>query len=518
MPIAVILTAISVEYKAVRAYLTDSQRDRHDDGTIYERGNFSFNGKSWQVAIVQTRAGNTEAAVETKRAIDYFKPNVVLFVGVAGGIKDVSLGDVVAATKVYAYESGKVVEENFLPRSNASNVSYSLEQIAKAEADGEDWLKRIKGSTQTKTPKAHVGPIASGDKVLASKDSEIYKILLSNYGDALAVDMESHGVLTAVRANQKINVLIIRGISDLIDGKSEADKAGWQEIAASHASAFAFEILAKYDPTELNSSPSRLPKDENNLLYEALLSLNYREQVDKFEKFWEVDPSRQVGSFLVWGQAASCQAWLLNRLLHKSFHDTTAAKKIPVFLSTYEESYIEDLWSKLSKELQTSSAPQKLIESMYEHWQNETVIIVLHNLERMYPDQPKELIEKFWNPLVDMVKQHPRRCSSYLVMFLVDNKGDAHKWKIDFATDINRWEPSQPFNLQPISNFSNPLLNTWVQKNRRLPRFPPNNEQLTKLAKDFWENSREGIPELVMDKICQHCNSSWSNISKLLEV
>ncbi len=250
IPFAVILTAIPVEYKAVRAHLSDLQEETHLEGTIYERGNFSSNGGSWQVGIVEMGAGIAEVAVETKRAIDYFKPNVILFVGVAGGLKDVKLGDVVAATKVYGYESGKVVE-TFQPRPNVSQVSYPLEQRAKAEARKEEWLQRIQGSRSDLEPEAWVGAIAAGDKVVASTHSEVYQQLRQNYGDALAVEMESHGVLKALRANPEINALIIRGISDLIEDKSKVDDAGFQKIAARHASAFAFQILAKLDINKL---------------------------------------------------------------------------------------------------------------------------------------------------------------------------------------------------------------------------------------------------------------------------
>jgi nucleoside phosphorylase len=253
-PCAVILTAISLEYMAVRAHLTDLQEEMHPQGTIYERGKFIANGKTWEVGIVEVGAGNAGAALEAERAIAYFNPKVIFFVGVAGGIKDVTLGDVVAATKVYGYESGKA-KLKFEPRPDVGLSTYKLIQRARAEAKKTDWLQRLKSDTNT-PPRVFVAPIAAGEKVVASTKSTIGKFLQLNYGDAIAVEMEGRGLLQAAHANQQVSALIIRGISDLIDGKSEADAAGSQEIAARHASAFAFEILAKLDVNGASNTTS----------------------------------------------------------------------------------------------------------------------------------------------------------------------------------------------------------------------------------------------------------------------
>ncbi len=242
-PSAVILTALDIEYAAVRSHLVDLKEIKHPRGTLYEVGYFDGPNGAWTVAIGQAGVGNNSAAVETERAVAYFDPDVILFVGVGGGLKDVKIGDVVAATKVYGYESGKA-KLSFQTRPDVGTSSYSLVQRARTEGRQSDWLQRLSDKGGAQAPRVFVEPIAAGEKVVADNRSAVYKFLSSEYSDALAVEMEGRGFLEAAYANQQVEAIVIRGISDLISNKRATDAAGFQRIAAQNASAFAFQILA----------------------------------------------------------------------------------------------------------------------------------------------------------------------------------------------------------------------------------------------------------------------------------
>ncbi|NEO85694.1 MAG: tetratricopeptide repeat protein [Spirulina sp. SIO3F2] len=245
----VILTALSIEYMAVRSHLHDLREEKHSQGNVYERGTFTADGHTWEVGLAEVGAGNAGAAVEAERAINHFNPDILLFVGIAGGIKDVRIGDVVAATDVYSYESGKAGNrQKFAVRPKVGKSDYAIIQRAKAEAKRGDWVQRTSSSV-IRNPKAYVAPIAAGEKVIASRASELFQFLRENYNDAIAVEMEGFGFLSATFAYPNIQAIVVRGISDLIDGKNEPDlkyrdEEERQELAAAHASAFAYELIA----------------------------------------------------------------------------------------------------------------------------------------------------------------------------------------------------------------------------------------------------------------------------------
>jgi adenosylhomocysteine nucleosidase len=239
-----VLTALDLEYQAVSAHLTGLRRHPHPAGTLFETGHLPGGG---EVILALTGAGNTGAAVLAERAMSTFDPQALLFVGVAGTLSDdVKLGDVVVATRVYAYPGGKETDAGVMTRPRAWDASHELEQRAHHLARAGSWAGFLPGTTPELLPKVHFKPIAAGEMVLASRAGPTAERLRATYNDAAAIDMEGAGVTQASQFNRSLPTLIVRGISDRADGgKTALDEAGWQPRAAAHAAAFALALAAE---------------------------------------------------------------------------------------------------------------------------------------------------------------------------------------------------------------------------------------------------------------------------------
>jgi nucleoside phosphorylase len=249
----VILTAIRSEFEAVLGHLPEHREETHERGTIYRVGKFAGQRIEWTVGVGLAGRSNPSAAAEAERAIEHFEADVAMFVGVAGGIaeKGMHLGDVVAADEVHELHAGKSQpgekgEPVFTPRQMGAKGSYSLRQRAQQEAISGDWVRRL-DQTDAEPPRAMVEPIAAGSEVVTSTASESYRRIRDHYDRAVAIEIEGYGFLRALEGNEQARGLVIRGISDLLDDKREADAGGSQEMAAAHAAAFAFQVLSKLE-------------------------------------------------------------------------------------------------------------------------------------------------------------------------------------------------------------------------------------------------------------------------------
>ncbi|SNX64123.1 5'-methylthioadenosine/S-adenosylhomocysteine nucleosidase [Streptomyces sp. TLI_55] len=233
---ALVLTALPLEYAAVRVHIEERRERTHRDGTRIEQG--LLPGTAWQVALAELGVGADRAAALTTQLIDWLRPEAVFFVGVAGGLKDdVEIGDVVVGTQVYEIHGGKQTPEGFHVRPKSLPGSHALEQAARfAVRDMPD-------------VRPHFAPIATGDVVLADADSEIAKFVRRNYNDAAAIEMEGYGATQAAHLNGRLDSLVVRGISDHANAdKHVADAAGSQPLAAKQAAAVMVAVLRRHGP------------------------------------------------------------------------------------------------------------------------------------------------------------------------------------------------------------------------------------------------------------------------------
>src|SRR6266487_1783188 len=397
VPRAIILTALKVEYQAVRTHLSNVREDVYK-GTIYERGAFQPGNQLWDVGIAQIGAGNVGAAFEAERAIDYLKPDIILFVGVTSGIKNVKIGDVVVATKVYGYEFDKT-SNTFRTKPDIGQSSYRLIQRAQAEARKTDWLQRIEEPFPT-TPHVFVDTIVDAEKLITSTHIAIGEFLQRNYGDSLALEMEGSGFLPAISTNEQAQTLVIRGISDLLDHpKSNVQNS--QEIAARHASAFAFEILSKIN------LPYELSKSEK--LWQSLVSsISSQKQSTPLYALEEI--TQLLITSLATGPAervlpTDWTSFFWTKLdIHTLFHNIHLPSQIPIIFYTaslFNESNAEVLRELMQKtDPQTSVALLCLFIASKKHI-NEVLSVLKNTLQNVYAF---DIVPLFYNDFVGIVE------------------------------------------------------------------------------------------------------------------
>ncbi len=258
---ALIFTAKDTETAAVKAYLHErpcgfKRTKRGNKITIWRPiDSLTFN-TSFEIALYETGKGQAEAILNAGPVVEAVAPDLVIYLGCAGGeAPHVDIGDVLVATKIWNYEQASIKKQSVRYKGVPQLPDRVLVDEAKSAADFGSWKSKIiDGSPNS----AHVafGEVASGDKVIKSTASPVWKQLKSNLSDdIMGCETEGHGFLSAM-VPLKVFSIMIRGISDLIDGKGSEGKLSddlQQCVAVSHATAFALQVIDDIDETFLRS-------------------------------------------------------------------------------------------------------------------------------------------------------------------------------------------------------------------------------------------------------------------------
>lgn len=272
-----VVTALEVETEAVRALIEDVKPFGND---LWGRVTKEHSKETYAVALAEIGAMGTDAAqAAAKDAIVSTNPKWVILTGIAAGFPEsgVNLGDLLVPYYIVDYELAKIRERpaRFLERlksifrspgeadrveyehrAKILPVSYPLWRTARAVTrNGSiNWADRI----TEKRPDAKKGPppvhcesssvLGCGKKLVASEFAEARKWLLAEHGkNAIGLEMESIGVLTACRSEDK-PFLLVKGAQDPATAKKDepGTKDQWRRYAAEAAAAFVVELIRRF--------------------------------------------------------------------------------------------------------------------------------------------------------------------------------------------------------------------------------------------------------------------------------
>ncbi len=258
-PVTAILGAFDKEITLLQDKLTQRQEQE------IERIKFTsgkLNGS--KVVIAWTGIGKVNAAMTTTLMIEHFKPEKVIFTGIAGSVNpQLGPGDIVIAEKTAQHDSGILWPEGFMhqgvknPFDGLDNPVFfpADEQLLKLaqRAAKQVQLKKIRTKTGEKSPRIVKGVVVTGDTFVASNDKCIE---LREKLDADAVEMEGAAV-AQICYQRRIGYLVIRSISDKADESAVQEKQMFYLMAAKNSAELVAEtvgLLGTELPTEKNSS------------------------------------------------------------------------------------------------------------------------------------------------------------------------------------------------------------------------------------------------------------------------
>lgn len=178
---------------------------------IYELKFYKLNINFKEIIIVESGVGKVNSARTTQILIDNFKPNLIINIGVAGGLCDsINVLDIVIGEKLVQHDFDITIFNH--PKGYIPKIGEYVET-------NKELVEKVYNLGKKLNLNIHKGVIASGDKFIT--DINERKQINNDY-NAICCEMEGAGIAQVCKLCNT-PFIVIRSISDSIDKNSHLD-------------------------------------------------------------------------------------------------------------------------------------------------------------------------------------------------------------------------------------------------------------------------------------------------------
>lgn len=221
-----IIFAMQEELIELKKYLHTNNEKKIYDLIFYEA---TLNNQN--IILTESGIGKTNAARTTQILIDYYKPEAIFNIGVAGGIaKNLKVGDVIISTSLVQHDFDITAFNH--PKGYIPNIGNNIPIDNKL-------LNTTKTILDINNISYKEGLIASGD-IFCTKESMATKI--NTQFNALCVEMEGASIAQTAYLS-KTPCLVIRSISDCPDNNNKVTYEEFLETSSNKVAQIMYAIL-----------------------------------------------------------------------------------------------------------------------------------------------------------------------------------------------------------------------------------------------------------------------------------
>ena len=221
-----IIFAMQEELIELKKYLHINNEKKIYDLIFYEA---TLNNQN--IILTESGIGKTNAARTTQILIDYYKPEAIFNIGVAGGIaKNLKVGDIIISTSLVQHDFDITAFDH--PKGYIPNIGNTI-------PIDNNLLNTTKTILDTNNISYKEGVIASGD-IFCTKESMATKI--NTQFNALCVEMEGASIAQTAYLS-KTPCLVIRSISDCPDNNNKVTYEEFLETSSNKVAQIMYAIL-----------------------------------------------------------------------------------------------------------------------------------------------------------------------------------------------------------------------------------------------------------------------------------